>query len=79
MSSALPLALAENPLELQPDAEGMIPVLMVIELEEDGCDASLNCCGTLYEFLKGQDGYIRALNSLTFYQQVLAVLLHEAS
>ena len=38
----LPLVAANNPLGFQPNAEGQVPALMVVELEGEGRDARLN-------------------------------------
>ena len=79
ITSALPLAMPENPFRLEPNEEGLIPVLLVVELEGITHNTRLNMYVTFCEFVNGADGYIRAFNSLTFHQQVLTVILHETS
>ena len=69
----LPLATTNNPLGLQPNAQGQVPTLIVVEPEGEGRYVRLNQCTDFFRFLDGQEGYIQAFNHLPHYQQVIAV------
>ena len=77
MTTNLPLASPDNPLGLEPAADGTIPALTVTALEGDAREPRLRAGSTFCEFLNGNDGYIRAFNAMNDHLQVLAVLIHE--
>ena len=58
MATNLPLASPENPLGLEPGADGTIPALTVDTLEGDAREPRLRSGTTFVEFLNGNDGFI---------------------
>ena len=61
-NQGLPLANANNPLGLQPNDEGRVPALMVVELEEQEHDVRLTQSANFCRFLDDLEGYIQASN-----------------
>ena len=78
-NQGLPMAAADNLLDLLQDAQGRIPLLTIRELEGNERDTRLTQCIDFCRFLNGQDCFIRAFNHLPHHQQIIAVLIQENS
>ena len=71
--------LVNKQLGLPSDEQGQPHQLRIRALPGEDPDKRLKAGATLCSFLTGQDSYIMRFNSLTFSQQVIAVLIEEYS
>ena len=73
----LPMATVDNLLGFSLDDQGWVPGITVANLPGEGREAGFDQCTRFCEYLDGCDTHIQAFNRLSYFQQILAIILTE--